>query len=572
MKRTTASFVLVAAIIQIACQSSIPIREIFRDAHSRIDLHPDSALLVLKTLDPKKLRRRALRARYALLYSQALDNSRIDLRSDSVIAPAVAYYSRHGRAEDRAYTNYYLGCIRYNAGNIDGAVQAMLAAETHAAGTKDTCLLARICNCLGNMYCDQHRFEDAGIMFGNVETYYQALCDTPNMAYAAMNRAEVHSLTARSAEAVGGYLRARNLFERMGDSMRVSEMTRDIVREMLDRNDVAPDSLRRLLCRAYSVSGFDRIPCADYPMWAAICLREKKLDSARHYGMSALADSSVSGNKRCGMILQMCRIEESSGNYRTATEYWHAYYDLFDSVVSCEREQLVQEAEQRYRNREFAGADKLLRRRTRSASIIWGAILVLCLAVFVAIHVRRGRRYRQFVETLNEDYDAFRNRCLQLAGELDRTSAEEANLLGVLGRLLTQFLHLLDKGYGTSSSRNLINEFKKYAKSIGNDKSLFADWQFIVNKQYYGLIDHLRKTYPELTGYELDLLCLLQLKFPFNCIRLLYQHENVYSLYSRRTKLHKKLGLSSGCRLEDFLSEQVERLKEDRRYSGGRPD
>lgn len=82
MKRTTASFVLVAAIIQIACQSSIPIREIFRDAHSRIDLHPDSALLVLKTLDPKKLRRRALRARYALLYSQALDNSRVDLRSD----------------------------------------------------------------------------------------------------------------------------------------------------------------------------------------------------------------------------------------------------------------------------------------------------------------------------------------------------------------------------------------------------------------------------------------------------------------------------------------------------------
>lgn len=562
MRRTTASFVLVVAIIQIACQSSIPIRKIFRDAQSQLDLRPDSALLTLKTLDPNTLRRRQ-QARYALLYSQALDNSRIDLRSDSVIAPAVAYYSRHGRAKDRAYTNYYLGCIRYNAGNIDGAVQAMLAAETHAARTKDTCLLARICNCLGNMHYDQHSFEDAGVMFGNAETYYQALCDTPNMAYAAMNRAVVHSLTARSAEAVGGYLRARNLFERMGDSVRASEMTRDVVSEMLDKDDVAPDSLKRLLRRAYSVSGFDRIPCADYPMWAAICLREKKLDSARHYGMSALADRSVSGNKRCGMILQMCRIEEFSGNYREATEYWHAYYDLFDSVVNCEREQLVQQVERRYRSRELAGANQLLRSRNRFASVIWALALVLCLAVFVGMHIRRGRKYRRFVETLNDDYDAFRKRYLQLAGELDRTSAEEANLLGVLGRLLAQYQHLLDKGYGTSNSQNLINEFKKYAKSIGNDKSLFADWQFIVNKQYYGLIDHLRKTYPELTGYELDLLCLLQLKFPFNCIRLLYQHENVYSLYSRRTKLHKKLGLSSGCHLEDFLSEQVERLKED---------
>ena len=561
MKRTTASFVLIAAIIQIACQSSTPINAILRDAESRMDLYPDSALLALKTLDPNALRRRALRARYALLYSQALDKNYIDLQSDSVIAPAVAYYSRRGSARDRAYTHYYLGCVRYNAGDVDGAVQAMMTAETHACETRDTYLLARICNCLGNMYYDQHSFEDAGILFRDAETYYQIECDTLNMAYAAMNRAVVYSLTARSSEAVDGYLRARSLFERVGDSVRASEMTRDVVDEMLDRGDVAPDSLKRLLCRAYSVSGFDCIPCADYPMWAAICLKEGNADSARYYALAALADSTVSGNKRCGVILQLCRIEECAGNYRAATQYWRNYYDLFDAVVSAEREQLVQEAGKRYRNQELVYTNALLQIRNRYTSIVWGVALVLCLAALVGIYIWRGRKYRQFIEVLNEDYDAFRKRYLQLSGEVDRTSSAEANLLGVLGRLLTHYQRLLDKGYGTSNSQNLINEFKKYAKSIGNDKSLFADWRFYVNKQYYGLIDHLCKAHPELTDYELDMLCLLQLKFPFNCIRLLYQHDNVYSLYSRRTKLHKKLGLSPGCHLEDFLSELVDELK-----------
>lgn len=139
----TASFVLMAAIIQIACQSSTPIDQVLLKAQSQMDSGPDRVLLAVKGLDPK--------------------------------------------------------------------------------------------------------------------TYYQAERETLNMAYAVMNRAVVYLLTVRSPEAVGGYLWARELFERAGDSVKMSEMTRDIVSEMLDRDDVTPDSLKRLLCRAYSVAGFDRI-------------------------------------------------------------------------------------------------------------------------------------------------------------------------------------------------------------------------------------------------------------------------------------------------------------------------
>lgn len=64
-----------------------------------------------------------------------------------------------------------------------------------------------------------------------------------------------------------------------------------------------------------------------------------------------------------------------------------------------------------------------------------------------------------------------------------------------------------------------------------------------------------RRRAAALTEYELDMLCMIRFGFSFNCIRLLHHHENVNSLYSRRTKIHRKMGLASRYPLEDYLSE-----------------
>ena len=57
-----------------------------------MDTYPDSALQLLKTIDSKHLVTKEGKARYALLYSQALDKNYIDVTEDSLINIAVEYY------------------------------------------------------------------------------------------------------------------------------------------------------------------------------------------------------------------------------------------------------------------------------------------------------------------------------------------------------------------------------------------------------------------------------------------------------------------------------------------------
>ncbi len=58
---------------------------------------PDSALQLIQGIDAGQIGRRAVRAKYALLYAQALDkNAIIDVDNDSLIRIALDYYRYRG--------------------------------------------------------------------------------------------------------------------------------------------------------------------------------------------------------------------------------------------------------------------------------------------------------------------------------------------------------------------------------------------------------------------------------------------------------------------------------------------
>jgi len=54
---------------------------------------PDSALIILQTIDRQQIPQGAQQARFALLYTQALDKNYLPLSGDSLINTAVDYFS-----------------------------------------------------------------------------------------------------------------------------------------------------------------------------------------------------------------------------------------------------------------------------------------------------------------------------------------------------------------------------------------------------------------------------------------------------------------------------------------------
>lgn len=107
------------------------------DVDSYIRVHPDSALKVLRKVDSRVLKTNRLRAEYSLLHAMALDKNYIDTADISVVLPAVDYYKRHGSADEKLRSYYYLGRIYQNDGKLDKAAVAYSLAEEMAENATD---------------------------------------------------------------------------------------------------------------------------------------------------------------------------------------------------------------------------------------------------------------------------------------------------------------------------------------------------------------------------------------------------------------------------------------------------
>lgn len=92
--------------------------------------NPELSLKILKSVNTRELTTEKQKARYALLYSIALDKNFIDVTSDSIIAPAVKYYERHGDRNTRFTCHYHEARIYENAGDLDKALLCISKAES----------------------------------------------------------------------------------------------------------------------------------------------------------------------------------------------------------------------------------------------------------------------------------------------------------------------------------------------------------------------------------------------------------------------------------------------------------
>ena len=106
--------VLLAACLW-SCGFSGKVRPILDKAEMCLEEHPDSAFVTLDSIDRSLLNTPELRARHALLYSQALEKCGIEVYNDSIIRIALGYYSSVGDDENAEKARACLERINENA-------------------------------------------------------------------------------------------------------------------------------------------------------------------------------------------------------------------------------------------------------------------------------------------------------------------------------------------------------------------------------------------------------------------------------------------------------------------------
>ena len=112
-----------------ACRDKQSLVDVFDRAELLMDESPDSAYTLLQTLPVAELHQVKNRARYALLYSQALDKNYIDETNDSLINIAVDYYRHTEDVHSKSLAFYYRGRVYANGGDYLRATSNYMEAE-----------------------------------------------------------------------------------------------------------------------------------------------------------------------------------------------------------------------------------------------------------------------------------------------------------------------------------------------------------------------------------------------------------------------------------------------------------
>ena len=129
-------------------------------AENLMDAKPDSALVVLENIPASSVKGKEAAARYALLKSIALDKNCIDTTTFDVLQPAIDYYIKNGKPDEKLRTYYYQGRIYQNKGDDDSAMRSFMNGCDLRHGVTDSLLLAHTLVAQGTLYFKQYKIND----------------------------------------------------------------------------------------------------------------------------------------------------------------------------------------------------------------------------------------------------------------------------------------------------------------------------------------------------------------------------------------------------------------------------
>lgn len=564
-------FFILFACCLLSCHNSSDTKAILNTAGSLMADEPQKAKLLLETIAPAKLDRPSLKAKYALLYSQALDKNYIDKTDDSLISIAVEYFDRKGNNEEKALAHYYHGRVYENAGDINNAIKSYLRSEQAIEGTDNYFLLGLLNSNMANLYNTQNSLDDALERYLCSYDFFHKAGSIPNEALVSASIARTYYIKNDPDSADSWCNRAIELFTSIGAYADIINLNESLAVIQLERNENT-NSIKNILHNCYSKTNSGDIPITSLGLWQSIYLRESNLDSARICGLKILDNrKSFTGAKIAGCLAQMGTIEHLAGNHEKAYEYGLQYIAIVDSAHLKKQKHLVQEIEQRYKNQSLKESNINLRVRQRYQNII----IILLIIILIGGSIVTGRVYIRWrrkvklkllwahaeIKRLGSTYRELQTQYDAIKAKANTDDAQELRLFSALEERLNN-LRILVENTQSSRPATFAKQFQQYMKVNVRSHTSLSELHYVVDRKFNGIVKYLEKNYPKLTKQDLDLCCLICFGFSQYGICYLYETE-LQTFYNKRHRLRERLGLKQHQKIEVFIQNLIKELGQE---------
>ena len=546
----------------LSCSDNTAVMAELDRAEAVMEEYPGSALALLDTLDRSRLVTREARARHALLYSQALDKNYIDLSTDSIINPAVKYYSRHGSHDYRLMTQYYLGRIYQNAGDNESAMRCFVQAERYVPECSDAGMAARLYTAMTAIYYSVYQFEKALTASVNAADYYLSDADTNQYADKMITAANI-SLLLQDTVKIHEYLsKVRLVFRSISDEEKgyyfgeyLASLPKDSVRLT---STVLDEYLSTVTDPAYQ----------DHINIAIAWYRIGQPDSA----LSVLTQSESDFQTELRYWLLLAYIWENKNDYNKAYQYLKEYTNL-----EVKKRQAAVNDDTKYIKEQLKSERRHYRLTISLVASTLATVIITLLAYLLILRSRNARlRAENSCSKAMTEKQAFELMYMELSAEHDTLQKKYGDILAdikgkamdndSLRRLITSRMQIFFK---------LLVSVIIYGRISENTESEIKN--VVENKRL--LLDNLRQyaalTYPELEQYltehglterEIDFcnLYLLGLRG-----KEIGRYLGLARHYTVSSGIRRKLGLGErDVNIDAYLRQIIDMLRQTRQ--GGR--
>ena len=511
---------------------------------------PDSALTILKQF--KREGSQAEQAKYALLYSAALDKNHIKITHDSLIQNAWSYYAhRPKNLRNQCRTLYYWGRIKLRAGDKPGALRLFLKIEEKLKNTNEPYYAGLLYGQIGEVYYEQmnysrayHYFHEARNNFRQSDHVREETESTLDMAAAAFHSKDIE-------KAIRLYSAALDLAdEQKNDHLAKASLTNLASLYVVSgKRQIPHDLLQRieLSARQDTLYGYHTL--------VDVNLLKNRIDSARHY--LKLAEANTTDIRDMADLQYTAyRIEAQSKNFEKATENIHRYIYLTDSLTRSNMQFSAGMVEREYFQEQSAFAEYRMKNRT-TLEIISISIIILLLGISYYIIRQRLRLQRErtdhyllLVEEANSEYKTLTER---MEGQRDT----ENHLKGLIASRF-DIIDKLGKTYyereNTSSQQAaMFQEVKQIITDFSENNEMLQELELIVNTCHDNAMQKLRTDFPAMKEADIRLLCYVFVGFSPQVISLFIK-DTVANVYARKSRLKSRIKSAETTNKDLFLS------------------
>lgn len=501
-------------------------------AESFMMSNPDSSLIVLRQIDTTRLAP-ATHARYALLYSQALDKCHIDCSCDRLIRVATDYYAHYGTSRQRLMAFYYLARVYRNGGRDIDAMLSLLTAEKYIADAADHYTAGLVYTLMGNIYTHYYDYTKAYASYSEAYSHYIAAELFAHQGYALLDM-------GRTALALGQMAQCcRHLDDALANADERGDTTLHelVIDAMIILADTTEEYDRAFELITSSVGDSTVVIHAPDVLGAIAHVYSIK-------GDYALSDRYMEQ----GWQSARTKVDSITLSLHQSRIY-HSRNNLLQSYITYNRSvedhaALLREALQnpivtaRYNDITHRAKLDTERHRTERKIACGIAVVVVVIAILVAFAVRFRIRRK----------DAQIAQYMAVVGELKTEAHNQEIGLSILMHQYFDILEDLGNSYYecTNNRRKQEAVYKKVKcviDNLSNDPQTIKQLESTVNRCKGDVMTHLRNEYPMLKEDDYRFLCYIYAGFSARIVALLL-NETINNVYKRKSRLKLKISES----------------------------